>query len=346
MNASSPFDRSRQRNRRVVLAARPSGKVDASNFRLEQTDVAPLKDGEVLVQTEYLSLDPYMRGRMDDAKSYAKPQPLGETMQGGTVGTVLESKAPGLSPGDVVVASTGWQTHGVSPASVLRKVSHGPVPMSAYLGCVGMPGVTAWYGVNRILQPKPGQTLVVDAASGAVGSVVGQLAKAAGCRVVGIAGGKLKCDLVVEAFGFDACVDHKGGRLREDLKAATPDGIDLVFENVGGAIMDTILARMNAFGRIAVCGLIAGYNGEDIGLKNIRSILVNKLMIQGFIVSDHLDVWASALTELERRVADGSLRYRETVTDGLANAPAAFISLLEGGNVGKQLVRITPEDRR
>ncbi|MGE0314950.1 MAG: NADP-dependent oxidoreductase [Lautropia sp.] len=344
--AHAPFDRGRQRNRRIVLASRPTGKVEPSNFRLEQADIPPLNDGEVLVATEFLSLDPYMRGRMDDAKSYAKPQPLDETMQGGTVGTVVESKDARYVPGDVVLAPTGWQTYGASPASALRKVAGGAVPLSAYLGSVGMPGVTAWYGVNRILQPKAGQTLVVDAASGAVGAVVGQLAKAAGCRVVGIAGGSTKCEVVVQSFGFDACVDHKAGRLREDLKAATPDGIDLVFENVGGVIMDAILARMNAFGRIAVCGLIAGYGGEDIALKNIRSILVNKLMIQGFIISDHLDVWPTALAELGQRVADGSLKYRETITDGLSNAPAAFIGLLSGGNLGKQLVRITEEDRR
>lgn len=340
MDKTATFDRRRQRNRRIVLAARPAGKVEESNFRLEDVDIPPLKDGEVLVATGFMSLDPYMRGRMEDTKSYAKPQALEETMQGGTVGTVVESKDPGFAVGDRVVASTGWQSHGVSPASVLRKVPAGPVPLSAYLGVLGMPGVTAWHGVNKILQPKAGQTLVVDAASGAVGSVVGQLAKAAGCRVVGIAGGKAKCDIVVNEFGFDACVDHKGGSLREDLKAETPDGIDLVFENVGGVILDMILARMNPFGRIAVCGLIAGYNGEDIPVKNVRSILVNKLLIQGFIVSDHLDEWPAALADLGKRIAEGKLRYRESIAEGLENAPKAFIALLSGGNLGKQLVRV------
>jgi NADPH-dependent curcumin reductase CurA len=204
-----------------------------------------------------------------------------------------------------------------------------------------MPGVTAWYGLNRILAPKAGQTLCVSAASGAVGSVVGQLAKAAGCRVVGIAGGEKKCRLVIEQYGFDACVDYKAGRLEEDLLAATPEGVDMLFENVGGAVMDAVLGRMNVFGRVAVCGLIAGYNGADISLQRVRSILVNRLTVQGFIVADHLDVWPAALKELGERVGNGSLKYQETIAQGLEQAPQAFISLLGGGNVGKQLVKLT-----
>lgn len=329
-----------RRTQRIVLASRPQGQPDPRNFRLEEADLPPVAEGEVLVAIEILSLDPYMRGRMEESKSYAQPQPLDEVMIGGTVGRVLESRSPGLAVGDRVVGVLGWQSHAVAPASTVRKVAPG-LPPSVWLGPAGMPGVTAWHGVNKILEPRPGQTLCVDAASGAVGSVVGQLAKAAGARVVGIAGGERKCRLVVEDYGFDACIDHRDPAFAEKLAAATPDGVDRVFENVGGSILDTLLGRMNAFGRIAVCGLIAGYNGQDIGLAQVRSILVNRLLIQGFIVSDHPEEWPVAIKELAGRLADGSLKYRETVAEGLASAPEAFLSMLSGGNLGKQLVRIS-----
>jgi NADPH-dependent curcumin reductase CurA len=327
-------------NRRIVLAKRPKGKVTTENFRLEEVPVEPLADGEFLVRNLYLSLDPYMRGRMDDAKSYSKPVEVDEVMGGGTVGEVVESKHPGFAVGDRVQGPLGWQLFARTGGAGVHKLGSSQVPLTAWLGVVGMPGVTAWYGLNRILEPKPGQTLCVTAASGAVGSVVGQLAKAAGCRVVGIAGGERKCRLVVDEYGFDACVDYKGGRLQEDLEAATPAGVDMLFENVGGVIMDAVLGRMNTFGRVAVCGLIAGYNGDDISLKRVRSILVNRLKIQGFIISDQLDIWPQALKELGERVAAGRLKYQETIAQGLDKAPEAFIALLAGGNVGKQLVKL------
>ena len=328
-------------NRRIVLARRPKGKVTPDDFRLEEVPVAPLANGEFLVRNLYLSLDPYMRGRMDDAKSYAKPVAVGELMGGGTVGEVVDSRHPGFTVGDRVVGPLGWQLLASTNGTGVQKATSPAVPLTALLGSVGMPGVTAWYGLNRILEPKRGETLCVSAASGAVGSVVGQLAKAAGCRVVGIAGGEQKCGIVTKEFGFDACIDYKAGRVDADLAAATPDGVDMLFENVGGGLMDAVLGRMNPFGRVAVCGLIAGYNGEDIGLGRVRSILVNRLKVQGFIVSDHPDVWPTALKELGERVVGGTLKYRETIAEGLDSAPQACIGLLAGGNVGKQLVKLT-----
>jgi NADPH-dependent curcumin reductase CurA len=327
-------------NRRIVLASRPDGQVTPAQFRLEEVVLPAVADGQVLVRNRFLSLDPYMRGAMNDRKSYRQPQALGETMVGGTVGEVVESRHTGFTVGDVVVGGFGWQLYGLSNGAGLRKVDTSRVPMQAYLGVAGMPGVTAWVGLNRIISPKAGETVVVSAASGAVGSVVGQLAKAAGCRVVGVAGGSAKCSAVINDFGFDACVDYKAGRLVEDLAAATPNGIDGYFENVAGAVLDAVLDRMNAFGRIAVCGMIAGYNDEPIPVYNIRSILTNRLKIQGFIVSEVADAWPPALAELAQRVGDGSLKYRETVSRGLESAPSAFIGLLRGDNFGKQLVEL------
>jgi NADPH-dependent curcumin reductase CurA len=326
--------------RRIVLASRPSAEPSPDNFRLETVDTPELKEGEILVRNEYLSLDPYMRGRMSEEKSYAAPQPLGETMIGGTAGEVIASKNAKYAVGDKVVGALGWAEIGVSDGVALRKVDTARVPLSAYLGVAGMPGMTAWYGLNQIMQPKAGETVVVSAASGAVGSVAGQLAKLKGCRVVGIAGGKEKCAYVVDELGFDACVDYKAGNLVADLAAATPNGIDAVFENVGGAGFDAALARMNAFGRIAICGLIAGYNGEAVAVHNFSSVLTNRLTIRGFIVSEHLEFWAEGLRELAALVAGGQLKYRETIAQGLASAPDAFIGLLKGKNFGKQLVKL------
>ncbi|MEI7444079.1 MAG: NADP-dependent oxidoreductase [Burkholderiales bacterium] len=326
--------------RRIVLAARPDGAVRPEHFRLETVEAPTVPEGHLLVRNRFLSLDPYMRGAMNDRKSYRKPQAIGETMVGGTVGEVVESRHPKFAKGDVVVGGFGWQEIGLSDGTGLRKVDTSRVPMQAYLGVAGMPGVTAWVGLNRIIEPKAGETVVVSAASGAVGSVVGQLAKAKGCRVVGVAGGADKCRLVVEGFGFDACVDYKAGRLEADLAAATPAGIDGYFENVGGAVLDAVLGRMNAFGRIAVCGLIAGYNDEPIPVHRFNAVLISRLKIQGFIVSEVPDAWPPALAELAAKVGDGSLKYRETIARGLDAAPAAFIGLLRGENLGKQLVSL------
>ncbi len=325
---------------RIVLASRPQGVVAPDNFRLETLPLPAIADGQLLVRNHYLSLDPYMRMRMVDAKSYAAPQPLDETMIGGTVGEVIESKHPKFKAGDKVVGMFGWSEIGVSDGTLLKKVPDGPVPLSAYLGAVGMPGMTAWYGLNQIIQPKAGQTIAVSAASGAVGSVVGQLAKLRGCRVIGIAGGKQKCDYVVKELGFDACIDYKGGNLFKDVKAAAPDGIDGLFENVGGVVMDATLARMNPFGRIALCGLISGYDGNPMPIHNLHAVLSMRLLIQGFIVSEHMEFWPQGLTELGQLVAEGKLKYRETISEGLASAPEAFMGLLRGKNFGKQLVKL------
>jgi NADPH-dependent curcumin reductase CurA len=281
-----------------------------------------------------------MRGRMSDAKSYAAPQPLNEVMIGGTTGEVVESKNAAFKPGDKVVGMFGWQEFGTSDGKNLRKIDDTHVPLSAYLGPVGMPGVTAWYGLNRIIAPKAGETVVVSAASGAVGSVVGQLAKQAGARAVGIAGGPDKCRYVVETLGFDACVDYKAGNLYQDLKAATPDGVDGCFENVGGEGLDATLARMNAHGRIALCGFIAGYDGAPLPLRHPALLLTQRLLVQGFIVSEHMDVWPDALKELGTLVAQKKLQYRETIAQGLENAPGAFLGMLKGHNFGKQLVKL------
>ncbi|MEZ4403844.1 MAG: NADP-dependent oxidoreductase [Kofleriaceae bacterium] len=333
-------------NQQIVLASRPTGAPTLADFALREAPVPALADGQIHVAHAYLSLDPYMRGRMNEGKSYAAPQPLGEVMLGGTVGHVVASRAAGFAPGDAVVGMGGWQAHfvGTPAAGMFRPVDTRAIPLEAYLGAVGMPGVTAWYGVERILEPRPGHTVVVSAAAGAVGSVVGQLAKRRGARAVGIAGGPAKCAHVVEALGFDACVDYKAHRepraLAAALKAACPDGIDGDFENVGGAILDAVMARMNPFGRIALCGMIAGYDGAPIPLTAPQLMLVQRLRVQGFIVSEHLDQWPAALADLGALVAGNQLRYHATIADGLARAPAAFLGMLRGDNLGKQLVRV------
>lgn len=327
-------------NRQILLVSRPQGDAATDNFRLVETPLAPLADGEFRVRNHYLSLDPYMRGRMNDSKSYVTPQPLNEVMIGGTAGVVVESKHPSFAVGDKVTGMFGWQEFGTSDGRGITKVDDTHVPLSAYLGAVGMPGVTAWYGLNGIIAPKAGETVVVSAASGAVGSVVGQLAKLAGCRAVGIAGGAEKCRYVVETLGFDACVDYKAGRLREDMEAATPNGVDGCFENVGGVVFDTTLARMNAHGRIAVCGMISRYDPNHAALSNAGAILTQRLSVRGFIVYEHLDEWPEALQKLGDLVARKKLHYRETVVEGLAAAPQAFLGMLKGHNFGKQIVKL------
>src|SRR5512140_2303328 len=305
-------------NRQILLDSRPQGEARASNFKLVTTETPPLKDGEVLVRHHYLSLDPYMRGRMNDAKSYAAPQPLGQVMQGGTTGEVVESRSPKFKVGDKVVGMGGWQEYSVVAADqpgALRKVDTTHVPLSHYLGAVGMPGVTAWYGLVKILQPKAGQTVVVSAATGAVGSAFGALAKARGCRAVGIAGGPEKCKYATTELGFDACIDYRehkdASSLSKALRDACPNGIDGYFENVGGMIMDAVMLRMNAFSRIALCGMIAGYDGKPLPMAYPQLILVNRMTVEGFIVSEHMEIW-----------------------------PEALLGLLKGKNFGKQLVKL------
>ena len=337
-----------QVNRRFLLASRPTGAASEANFRLESVAIPEPADGQVLVRHHFLSLDPYMRGRMSDRKSYAAPQALGEVMIGGTAGEVVASRHPSYKAGDRVVSMGGWQEYSIADgdagALAPRKVDVSRIALSAYLGVVGMPGVTAWYELNRICEPKAGETVAVSAATGAVGSVVGQLAKAQGCRVVGIAGGKEKCDYAVNELKFDACIDYKAAPDARSLAAllaqATPAGIDGYFENVGGTVLDAVLPRLNAFGRIAVCGMISGYEGEPLPLAYPALILTSRLKVQGFIVSEHPKIWPQALSELGGAVASGTLRYRESVANGIESAPAAFLGLLKGRNLGKQLVKL------
>jgi NADPH-dependent curcumin reductase CurA len=334
-------------NKQFLLDSRPQGEASASNFKLVSVQLPALRPGQVLVRHHFLSLDPYMRGRMNDAKSYAQPQPLGQVMQGGTVGEVVSSENPRYAVGDKVLGFGGWQEYSVvdgDEKGSLRKVDQAQVPLSAYLGVLGMPGVTAWHGLVRICQPKAGQTVAVSAASGAVGGVVGQLAKRRGCRAVGIAGGAEKCAYVVKELGFDACVDYKAhpdaSSLDQALAAVTPDGVDGYFENVGGSVMNAVFARMNAFGRVAVCGMIAGYDGAQVPLSDPSVILRSRLLVQGFIVSEQPDSRAPASAELAELVGSGQLKYRESIALGLEAAPQAFLGLLKGQNFGKQLVKL------
>jgi NADPH-dependent curcumin reductase CurA len=328
-------------NRQVLLAKRPQGTVTEDDFRIVDTPIAAPGDGEVLVKNEWLSLDPYMRGRMNDVKSYVPSVQLGEVMVGQTVGEVVESRDARFAPGDKVLTPSGWQLYGTIKAGELTKVDTRRAPASAYLGILGMPGCTAWFGLFEIGKPKPGETVVVSAASGAVGSIVGQLAKIHGCRVVGIAGGAAKCDYVVRELKFDACVDHKRGSLQDDLRAACPKGVDVDFENVGGAVLDTVFGLMNRFSRIVICGLVAEYSStEPYGYRRLRSVLVNRIHMQGMIVFDWKDRYGEALAGLAKQLAAGKLVYRESVVDGIDNAPKGLIALLRGDNFGKQLVKL------
>ncbi|MDD2691676.1 MAG: NADP-dependent oxidoreductase [Simplicispira sp.] len=335
------------RNQQILLDNRPQGQASASNFKLVASDTPALQDGQVLVRHHYLSLDPYMRGRMNDSKSYAAPQPLGEVMQGGTAGEVIESRDPRFAVGDKVVGFGGWQEYSVVNAAqpgTLKKVDTTRVPLSHYLGAVGMPGVTAWYGLVKIIAPKAGDTVVVSAATGAVGSAFAALAKARGCRVVGIAGGPDKCRYATEELHFGACIDYRvhadTPAMAQALKAACPDGIDGYFENVGGYILDAVMLRMNAFGRIALCGMIAGYDGAPLPMAHPALLLLNRIKMEGFIVSEHMEVWPEALAELGQLVASGQLSPRQSIAQGIAAAPEAFLGLLKGKNFGKQLVQL------
>ena len=327
-------------NTQVLLDHRPTGKVSPACFRVVETPVPAPGPGEVLVRHSFLSLDPYMRGRLSDAKSYAKPQEVGAVMGGGTVGVVETSNNPRFKVGDAVVGMGGWQRYGLSDGSALRVVDAKAVPIQAYLGALGMPGVTAWYGLNKIIAPKAGETVLVSAATGAVGSVVGQLAKNAGARTVGIAGGKEKCAYAVKELGYAACVDHKSPNFADELKAALRDGIDGLFENVGGEPFELALRLLNDFARIAICGLIASYEGAPTALPDMRIFLVKRIKMEGFIVSDHLDLWPQAIGELAALAAANKLKWRETIRDGLESAPQALVDLLHGENFGKMLVRV------
>lgn len=337
----------------ITLASRPTGAPKPENFSLEAAPIPEPAQGEVLVRVHYMSLDPYMRGRMDDARSYAAPVPIGGTMEGGGVGEVLVSNADGFAAGDMVFGMFGWATHAVADVDLLRKLDPYAGPITAALGVLGMPGFTGWHGLMEYGRPKAGETLVVAAATGPVGSMVGQLAKSLGLRTVGIAGGADKCALAIDTFGFDACIDHRAHpdarSLRAALKHAAPAGIDIYFENVGGKVLEAVMPLMNPHGRIPVCGMISWYNAGELGAGADaalsapalwRPILVKFLSVNGFIISNHWDRFPAFLKEVAPKVQSGDIKVVEDIAEGLQSAPAAFIGLLEGGNVGKQVVKL------
>jgi NADPH-dependent curcumin reductase CurA len=337
-----------QAAKRVVLVSRPVGEPKASDFRIEDYPLPTPGDGQVLLRTIWLSLDPYMRGRMSDAPSYAAPVPIGGVMEGGTVCEVVASHHPGFARGDIVLARAGWQTHALSDGKGLTKIDPKLAPISTAVGVLGMPGMTAYVGLLEIGKPQAGETVVVAAASGAVGSAVGQIAKIKGARAIGIAGGKEKCDYVKRELGFDDCLDHRDPDLAAKLKEACPKGIDVYFENVGGAVLEAVFPLLNAFARVPVCGLIAQYN--DTGAtppkwasSMMRSVLTKRLTIRGFIVSDFAARQADFLRDMSQWVHEGKIKYREFVTEGIESAPSAFMGLLKGANFGKQLVRVGPD---
>ena len=335
-------------NKRIVLASRPIGEPKASDFRIENIPIPTPGKGQVLLRTIWLSLDPYMRGRMSDAPSYAPPVPIGGVMEGGAVSEVIASNNPAFAKGDIAVARTGWQTHALSDGKGLTKVDPKLAPISTAVGVLGMPGMTAYVGLLDIGKPQPGETVVVAAALGAVGSAVGQIAKIKGARAIGIAGGKDKCAYVRNEFGFDECLDHRDPDLAAKLKDACPKGIDVYFENVGGAVFEAVFPLLNAFARVPVCGLVAHYNDEMQAAAPkwapslMRAVLTKRLTIRGFIVSDFAARHGDFLRDMASWVREGSVKYKEFVTEGIENAPAAFIGLLKGANFGKQLVRVSP----
>jgi hypothetical protein len=334
-------------NRKIVLNKRPNGAPTAENFRLEETAIPVPSSGQVLLHTEYLSLDPYMRGRMSDAPSYAAPVGIGEVMVGGTISRVERSENPDYQPGDLVLAYSGWQDYALSDGKGLTKLAPKMAHPSLALGILGMPGFTAYMGLLDIGQPKAGETVVVAAATGAVGSVVGQIAKIKGCRVVGIAGGTDKCRYAIEELGFDACIDHRAAGFPQQLAEACPDGIDVYFENVGGAVFDAVLPLLNTAARVPLCGLIARYN--DTGLPSgpdrlgllTRTLLTKRIKMQGFIIFDSYGQrFGEFFTQMSVWLAEGRIKFREDIVTGLENAPQAFIGLLEGKNFGKLVVKV------
>jgi NADPH-dependent curcumin reductase CurA len=332
-------------SRQIRLAARPEGRPGPEHFRLEEHPVPAPGEGEVLLQTVFLSLDPYMRGRMSTAKSYAKPVEVGAVMEGGTVARVLESRHSGFAAGDVVLAHSGWQSHAVAAGEGLRKLDPAQAPVSTALGVLGMPGFTAWAGLLLLGQPKPGETVVVAAATGPVGSAVGQIARIKGARAVGIAGGARKCAALREEFGFDVAIDHRAPDFPDQLRTACPDGIDVYFENVGGPVWDAVFPLLNSFARVPVCGLVSQYNGAPSGGRDrlpdlMRQVLSRSLTIRGFIQTEFAARKPDFLREMAGWIAEGKVRYREDVVEGLDKAPEAFAGLLEGHNFGKLLVRV------
>ena len=339
-------------NRQVLFVSRPDGPPTAENFKLVDSPIPTPGDGEMLLRTIYLSLDPYMRGRMNTGRSYAKGAELGQPMVGGTIAQVVKSNIPAFSEGDFVVSSNGWQEYAVSNGAGVRKIDPANAPISTGVGVLGMPGMTAYVGLLAHGRPKEGETVVISAASGAVGSAVGQIAKIKGCRAVGIAGGPDKCAYVRDELGFDECVDYKAPDFKDALKAACPSGVDIYFENVGGIVFDTVLDLMNDYGRIPVCGRIANYNdteappGPNMVPKLMGIVLTRRLTIRGFIVSNHPEYQEDFLRDMGAWVREGRVKYREDIVEGLETAVSAFQGLLKGKNFGKQLVRVSPDPTR
>jgi NADPH-dependent curcumin reductase CurA len=335
------------KNRQIVLVSRPQGEPVPANFALKEAPMPVPGPGQLLLRTKFLSLDPYMRGRMNDVKSYVPPFAIGEALGGGTVSEVVTSNNPDFAPGDTVLSFAGWQEYAVSDGKGLQKLDSQLAPVSTALGVLGMPGMTAYTGLLNIGEPKPGETVAVAAAAGPVGSAVGQIAKIKGCRAVGIAGGRDKTDYLVRELGFDAAVDHRSPTLKDDLRAACPNGIDVYFENVGGAVWDAVMPLLNNFARVPVCGLIANYNdtalpeGPDRMSLLMRVVLVKRLRIQGFIVSDYASQRNDFLRDVSGWIREGKLKYKEDIVEGLENAPQAFIGLLRGANFGKLLVKVS-----
>src|SRR5215471_4375015 len=328
-------------NRQILLKSRPEGAPGLDNFELVQRPVPEPRDGDVLMRIRYLSLDPYMRGRMSAAKSYAKPVEVGELMVGGTVGEIVASRNAKFAVGDIVLGFGGWQDYALSSGVGVRKLDPAAAPITTALGVLGMPGMTAYVGLLEIGRPKPGETVAVAAASGAVGSVVGQIAKITGCRAVGIAGGPDKCRYVVQELGFDACIDHRAADFARQLQVACPAGVDVYFENVGGAVQQAVWPLLNDFARVPVCGLIAQYNASSpMPGPDMFSVLRKRLTLRGFIVTDFAAKQADFLRDVSEWVRTGRLKYREDIVDGLEKAPASFIGMLQGKNFGKMLVRI------
>ncbi len=335
----------------ITLASRPHGAPMAENFKLETRSLPEPGEGEFLVRIIWLSLDPYMRGRMDDVKSYADPVAIGGIMEGGAVGEVMVSNNAKFGVGDIVTAQFGWTSHAISDGTNVRKIDPSVAPIATALGVLGMPGITAWVGLNEIAEAQGGETIVVSAATGAVGSMVGQLAKAKGMRVIGVAGGADKCAFATAELGYDHCLDHRAmdaKALSAEIKQAAPGGVDVYFENVGGKTLEAVMSCMNTGGRIAVCGAISWYSGKGIDTAQPlpavwRNILTRRLRVQGFIIFDHFHLMGQFQREVGPLVGNGAIKVKESVAEGLENAPEAFMQLLQGGNFGKQLVRVGPD---
>ncbi len=339
-------------NTQVLLKSRPDGEPTPENFDIVQTPVPTPGENQMLVKTIYMSLDPYMRGRMSEAKSYSASAQIGEPMLGGGVGVVEQSNLSGFDVGDYVMCATGWQSHCLSDGVGVMKLNPGLAPISTAVGVLGMPGLTAYFGLLEIGQPKEGETVVVAAASGAVGSVVGQVARIKGAKAIGIAGSPDKCAFVVDELGFDACLNYKDADFAEQLAKACPDGIDVYFENVGGKVFDAVMPLLNDFARIPLCGLISQYNATSLPTGTnylpalMRDMLTKRMTLRGFIISDHFDHLPAFLKDMGGWIASGQLKYREDIVDGIENAPEAFIGLLKGKNFGKLLVRVSDDPTR